>query len=107
MILNSTTNLSSSTGISSAVELMIGACQKLPVGQESAQSAAVAATYVRLVATIDCFVALGADPTAVADGSCVFCAAHTPEVFAVTSGWTIAVIGLGNMLGDLFITALS
>jgi hypothetical protein len=58
MILNSTTNSSSSTGISSTVELMIGACQRLPVGQESAQSAAVAATYVRLVANIDCFVAL-------------------------------------------------
>jgi hypothetical protein len=76
------------------------------VGPESAQSEAVAAAHVRLTATVDCHVAFGADPTAIADGSCVFCAARTPEVFAITSGWKVAVIREGDRFGNLFITAL-
>ena len=77
--------------------------QKVAIGSGSAQSAAIAATVVRVVGTADCHLAFGANPTAVADGTCVFLPANVPEYFQVTSGNKLAVIQ-DSVAGNLYIT---
>ncbi len=69
----------------------------------SAQTSALTATLVRVVGTTDCHLAFGSSPTAIADGTCVFLPASTPEYFKVTSGNKIAVIQ-DAAAGNLFIT---
>jgi hypothetical protein len=83
-----------------------GACSKVAVGSVSAQSGAIAGSVVRLVPSTNCHVAFGANPTAAADGSCVYLPAGSVNVFAFTSGQKIAVIE-DAAAGVLFITALS
>jgi hypothetical protein len=72
----------------------------------SQQSAALTVTLVRLVSTTDCHLAFGANPTAVADGTCVFLPALTPEYFRFTSGQKVAAIK-DAIAGNLFITAVA
>jgi hypothetical protein len=83
-----------------------GASSQVTVGAASAQSGAITGTMVRLVATSDTHVALGANPTAAADGSCVFLPAGTISFFAITSGWKIAAIQ-DSAAGKLHITVVS
>lgn len=83
-----------------------GACSKVAVGAASAQSAAIAGAMVRLTPTTDCHVAFGANPTAAADGTCMFLPASQPIVLAFTSGNKIAVIQ-NAAAGTLFITVMS
>jgi hypothetical protein len=83
-----------------------GTSQKVALGAASAQSAAIAAFLVRVVSQGDCHLAFGANPTAVADGTCAFLPAGIPEYFVVTSGNKIAVIqDTAQAVGNLFITA--
>lgn len=70
----------------------------------SVQSGAITATVVRVVSSTDCHIAFGANPTAVADGTCVFLPSNTPEYFRMTSGQKIAAIK-DVVAGNLFITA--
>ncbi len=78
-----------------------GVTQKVAFGATSAASAAVGAGIVRLLATADCHVAFGADPTA--DSTCLFLTANSPEYFACSTADRVAVIQ--DMAGgSLYIT---
>jgi hypothetical protein len=80
--------------------------QKVALGAASAQSAAIAANMVRVISQGDCHLAFGSNPTAVADGTCVFLPAGIPEYFVFTNGSKIAVIqDSAAATGNLFITA--
>ena len=78
--------------------------QKVAIGSSSAQSGAITALLARFVASADCHLAFGSNPTAVADGTCVFLPANVPEYFVVVSGNKVAVIQ-DSVSGNLFITA--
>ena len=82
----------------------LGASQRVAVGGTSAQSAAVGANtrLVRLVATSDCHVAIGDDPTAVAASSALL-PASVPEYFEINAGQKVAVIQ-SSAAGFLYIT---
>ena len=80
------------------------ASSKLAIGAASAVSAAIQSKMVRLVATSDCHVAFGTDPTAVADGTCVFLPAGIPEYFVLSPGDKVAVIQ-DAVAGSLFISS--
>lgn len=73
--------------------------QKVTLSTSSAQSAAVAATTksVRVCSDIDCFILIGANPTATI--SSVYLPAKTPQVFGIAGGQKVAAIagGAGNL----------
>lgn len=81
-----------------------GTCQKLAFTGTTAQSAALntATSVVRLVATQNCHVKIGANPTAVADGTCMYLVANVPEYVGVSGGDKIAAIQ-DSSGGNLFI----
>ena len=81
--------------------------QMVAIGAASVQSAAVAATteIVRLVATVDCFVAFGTNPTAVANTS-MRLVAGLPELFRINSSAKVAVIQASGG-GSLYITEMN
>ena len=78
-----------------------GTTQIITVGASSAQSATMDGNVVRLVATVDCHIAFGAAP--VADATCLFLPANTPEYFACYGTDLVAVIG-DISSGSLYIT---
>jgi len=80
------------------------ASSKISIGAASAPSAAIQSKMVRLVATSDCHVAFGTNPTAVADGTCLFLPAGIPEYFVVNPGDKVAVIQ-DAAAGSLFISS--
>lgn len=69
-----------------------GAAQTVPIGVTSHASSTfgAATTVIRLVATSSCLIALGAAPTATADGH--YLPAGAPEYFRVKPGEAVAVI---------------
>lgn len=69
----------------------------------SAQSTAISATVVRLVATQDVFYIAGADPTATADGTSSFLPAGVLEHIKISSGDKIAALRETDD-GTLYIT---
>jgi hypothetical protein len=69
-----------------------GAASRVAIGAASVPSGALTGTLVRLVATAACHIAIGAAPTAVADGTSHFLPANVPEFFRITSGHKVAVI---------------
>jgi hypothetical protein len=71
----------------------------------SVQSAALTAgvSVIRLVSTTACHVKTGSNPTAVADGTCVYLPANTPLMLGVSSGDKVAAIKDATG-GNLFIT---
>ena len=86
--------------------ILPGASQKVALGATSVQSTAIAASLIRVVAQGDCHLAFGANPTAIADGTCLFLPAGMPEYFVITSGNKLAVIqDSAAATGSLFITA--
>ena len=85
--------------------LTVGLSSKVAIGAASAQSGALAGAMVRLVSTQNCHVAFGANPTAVADGSCLYLPAANPIIVAITSGQKLAVIE-DSAAGNLFITVM-
>lgn len=84
----------------------IGASQAVAITGTSAQSVAIGAGVesVRLVSTTDCFVIVGANPTAVADTS-MFLPAYTVEYIKLQPGQKIAGIYL-IASGTLYITEM-
>jgi len=83
--------------------IKIGATVTVAIGASSAASAAITATVVRLVSTVDCFIVFGAaTPTATTAG--LFLPASTPEYFSFTSGQEVAVIQ-SSASGSLYVTA--
>lgn len=82
-----------------------GVSQKKAFNGTSAQSTAVgiSTSIVRLVATEDCHLAFGTNPTAVADGTCMFLPADTECYIGIQPSHKIAVIQ-DSAGGDLFIT---
>jgi hypothetical protein len=85
--------------------ILPGASQKVALGAASVQSTAITGSLIRVVAQSDCHLAFGANPTAVADGTCVFLPAGIPEYFVLISGNKVAVIQDSSATGNLFITA--
>ena len=83
-----------------------GVSSKVAVGSTSAQSGAILGTIVRLVATTNCHVAFGSNPTAVADGTCMFVPAGIVQLVPVTSGQKLAVIQ-DLAAGNLFTTVMA
>lgn len=72
-----------------------GACQRVAISASSTQSSAVAVSchIIELFATKDCWVKLGANPTAaVNDGTSMFLGAGLFKYFGIQSGHKIAVI---------------
>lgn len=84
-----------------------GASQQLAVTAASAQSAAFAArtSAVVLFAEQDCFVTLGDNPTALADGSHMLLPANETRLLKVKGGDRLAVIRRSTD-GALFVTEL-
>jgi len=83
-----------------------GACQVLTVNAVSAQGALPQAnvSIVRLFSTVDCWIAFGTNPTAVAEGSSsMFLPGGIVEYFEIRSDERLAVIGNG-VTGKLYIT---
>jgi hypothetical protein len=62
----------------------------------------VRATVVRVVATTDCFIEIGAAPTAVANTS-LFLPAGVPEYFACTAGDKVSAIQV-SAAGSIYVT---
>lgn len=87
--------------------IKLGLSQKVSVGAASTQSTSVGpkTSIVRLFSTVDCFVAIGENPTAVADTT-AFLPAGVIEYFAVRVGhnYKVAAIRLGGTSGDLYVT---
>ena len=83
-----------------------GTTQSIAIGGSSVQSAATGldADVVRLVATSDCNIAIGANPTASPTTS-AFLPAGVVEYVEITGGQKVAVIQkTGGSAGTLFIT---
>jgi hypothetical protein len=80
-----------------------GTTQKVAVGSTSAVSAAAVggSGVVRLLSTTDCHVAFGSSP--VADATCLFLPANTPEYFACYATDLVAAIA-DSGTGSLYIT---
>lgn len=64
--------------------------QSIAVTDTSAASTAVTSTVVRLVGTVACHVAFGANPTATTSN--LLLPANAPEYFTLEPGWKVAVI---------------
>ncbi len=82
-----------------------GTSQKKAFTATTGQSSAVAAgtSLVRLCATQNCHIAIGANPTAVADGTGLYLPSGVVEYVGITGGHKIAVIR-DTADGNLFIT---
>lgn len=77
----------------------LGTSQNITITGASQQSAAFATQgvfAVRAVATADCYIAIGANPTATTSSTLL--PAGAPEYFAVQSGEKLAVIGTSGTL---------
>jgi hypothetical protein len=85
--------------------IYIGTSQKKAFTAASAQSTALGSktSVVRLYATQDCHIKTGTNPTAVADGTCLFLPADTIAHIGVNAADKIAVIR-DSADGNLFIT---
>jgi hypothetical protein len=81
--------------------ILPGTTQRIDLVATSTASAPVGAGVVRLVATVDCYLAFGTSPTA--DNNGLFLPANTPEYFACASTDRVAGIR-GASDGLLFIT---
>lgn len=86
----------------------VGAITPVTIGAASAQSAAMPATTrsVRLVATVDCFVEFGTNPTATSSGAATgfYLPAGAVEYFTAIEGQKVAVIQASGS-GTLYLRA--
>ena len=79
-----------------------GATKMVAVGSTSAMSAAaMGGSVVRLLSTVDCHILFG--PSPVADTTCLFLPASTPEYFACYPTDLVAVIA-DSASGSLYVT---
>ncbi len=85
--------------------LFIGVSQKQAYTGTTGQSAAVGANtqLLRLVATTNCHVQVGANPTAVADGTCLYLPLGVVQYVGCSAGDKVAAIQDSGG-GNLFIT---
>ena len=67
-----------------------GDSASLSFNATSAQSSVIGSVIVRVVATADCYLEFGADPTATTES--MFLPALVVEYFSVRMGWKIAAI---------------
>jgi hypothetical protein len=67
-----------------------GATEKVAIGASSTPSGPLGSTVVRIVATVDCHVCFGGDPTA--DANSLFLPANSPEYFACDPSEKLGVI---------------
>ena len=77
----------------------LGVSQDLTITASSKQSSAfttLGVFAVRVVATVDCRIAIGSNPTATTTSTLLL--AGTPEYFAVAPGEKLAVIGTSGIL---------
>jgi hypothetical protein len=81
--------------------ILPGTAVTLAIGAASIQSAAINSTVVRLVATADCHIVFGANPTATVNDTLL--PANQPEYFVFTPCQLIAAIQ-DSVPGNLFIT---
>lgn len=84
-----------------------GVSQQVNIGAASVASTELAqtTTVVRLFATIDCFVTVDTDPTALTNGTSMFIPRGIVEYFAVRRRPKIAVIAAdASQTGKLYIT---
>lgn len=82
-----------------------GISQSVAVGAASVQSAALQSksSIIRLFSTTDCFILIGATPTALQDGTSMFLPAGVIEYFGVNGAPLVAVIQ-SSASGTLYIT---
>lgn len=92
--------MSSSTDVT---RTPIGVGEVVAIGAGSLQSAVfpVNTKTVRLVATADCFVEIGGNPTAAANTS-TYLPAGSVEYFSARDGWKVAVIQASGS-GSLYV----
>lgn len=104
-ILTQASNRAKSSAGRSFPHPYIGVSQKVAYTGTSAQSTAFGAntTLVRLVATSNCHVLVGANPTALADGTCLYVPLNTVVFIGVLPGQKIAAIQ-DSAGGNLFVT---
>ena len=86
--------------------LTLVSSSKVAIGSASAQSGTLNGSMVRLTPTQNCHVAFGANPTAVADGTCMYLPAGQPIVVGITSGQKLAVVQ-DSTAGSLFISVMA
>lgn len=84
--------------------IFVGTSQKVAIGASSVQSTAVGAgtSVVEVCSDQDCFIAIGQNPTAVANTSC-FLPAKTKRLYGCNGGDKVAVIQSVSA-GNLYIT---
>lgn len=84
-----------------------GVSQKVTVTGTSAQSSALGAgtSIVRLFATVNMFILVGTNPTALADGTNMFLPAGIETYVAIAEGSTPKIAAIQNSVsGTLYIT---
>lgn len=86
----------------------------IPAGSKKATYTGTAGTtaalstnsnVVRVIATTDCFIEIGMNPTAVADTGC-YLPALTPEYFACPEGGKVSAIQV-SAAGTLYVTPMA
>lgn len=82
--------------------IKLGATTKMGVTSVASQSAPVACEMVRLIATVDCHIAIGPSPAV--DANSPMLPANSPEYFVVDSTDRIAAVR-ESADGSLYITA--
>jgi len=82
----------------------IDVVQTVAVGAASAQSTALTSDQVLLVSTVDCYVAVGASPTATATS--FYLPAKTPIAITAGAGNLVAALQVSGA-GTLFITEIN
>lgn len=82
----------------------LGTARTVAIGATSAQSAALTADAVRLVSTVDCFIAIGSDPTAA--NTSHFFPAYSAEIIDAGAGNKIAAIQSASS-GTLYISEVA
>lgn len=102
------TNLAKDNNGGHIQALRLGTAQTVAVTASSAASAAFQAStvVVRLTPDRDCFVALGASPTASASTGHYLCEGVT-EYFRVNPGERLAVVRAGEWDGNLFVSEMT
>lgn len=80
------------------------ASQSVAIGGTSAQSTAMDSDVVRVCSTVDCFIEIGANPTAVA-GTSMFLPLGMPEYIHINRNDKVAVIQ-ATTGGSLYITRM-
>lgn len=81
-------------GMQTFETIMPGTSQKLAISASSVQSAPVGpnTTVLRLFATNDCYILIGSNPTALADGTCMFIPGGIVDFCGILPGQILAVI---------------